>query len=52
MTQVHMSQTTVGIVLVVVAAGFYGLVKLYGARMDGERQKVRDKVKAREEGDE
>ena len=46
MTQPHMSTTAVGIVLVAVAVGFYGLVKLYGARMDGE-----GKVKAREGDD-
>ena len=64
MTHLHMSTTVVGIVLVVVALGFYGLIVLYGAWVDGKRQKVRDKgkhpvttsdgdVKAREdEGDE
>jgi hypothetical protein len=38
-----MSTTVVGIVLVVVAVGFYGLIVLYGAWIDGKRQRVRDK---------
>jgi len=38
----RMSTTVVGIVLVVVALGFYGLIVLYGAWIDGKRQKVRD----------
>ena len=38
-----MSTTVVGIVLAVVALGFYGLIVLYGAWIDGKRQKVRDK---------
>lgn len=41
----RMSTTVVGIVLVVVALGFYGLIVLYGAWIDGKRQKVRDKDK-------
>lgn len=45
MNQPHMSTTVVGIVLVVVALGFYGLVVLYGAWIDGKRQRVRDKGK-------
>ena len=59
----RMSTTTVWIVLAVVALGFYGLIVLYGAWIDGKRQKVRDKgkhpvtttegkVKAREDEDE
>ena len=42
MNQPHLSTTAVGIVLVVVAAGFYGLVKLYGARMDEGKVKARE----------
>lgn len=45
MTHQHWSTTVVGIVLVVVALGFYGLVVLYGAWIDGRRQKVRNKGK-------
>jgi hypothetical protein len=45
MTQLHMSTTVVGIVLVVAALGFYGSIVLYGARIDGKRQKVRNKGK-------
>ena len=45
MTHPHMSTTVVGIVLVVVALGFYGLIVLYGAWIDGKRQKVREKGK-------
>ena len=45
MTQHHMSTTVIGIVLAVVAVGFYGLTVLYGAWIDGKRQKVRDKGK-------
>ena len=45
MTQTHMSTTVVGIVLVVVALGFYGLIVLYGAWIDGKRQRVRNKGK-------
>jgi hypothetical protein len=41
----RMSTTVVGIVLVVVALGFYGLIVLYGAWIDGKRQQVRDKGK-------
>jgi hypothetical protein len=45
MNHPHMSTTVVGIVLVVVALGFYGLIVLYGAWIDGKRQKVRNKGK-------
>jgi hypothetical protein len=45
MMQHHMSTTVIGIVLAVVALGFYGLIVLYGAWIDGKRQKVRDKGK-------
>jgi hypothetical protein len=45
MTHPHLSATVVGIVLVVVALGFYGLIVLYGAWIDGRRQKVRNKGK-------
>jgi hypothetical protein len=41
----HWSTTVIGIVLVVVALAFYGLVVLYGAWIDGRRQRVRDKGK-------
>jgi hypothetical protein len=37
----HMSATLVGIVLVIVALGFYGLIVLYGAWIDGKRQRIR-----------
>jgi hypothetical protein len=61
MTHPHLSATVIGIVLAVVALGFYGLIVLYGAWIDGKRQRVRDKgkhpvtttegkVKAREDG--
>ena len=43
MNQPHMSTTVVGIVLVVVALGFYGLIVLYGAWIDGKRQGIRKK---------
>lgn len=43
MTHPHMSTTVVGIVLVVVALGFYGLIVLYGAWIDGKRQRIRKK---------
>jgi hypothetical protein len=57
-----MSTTVIGIVLVVVALGFYGLIVLYGAWIDGKRQSIRKKgkhpvtttggkVKAREDED-
>jgi len=63
MTHPHLSTTVVGIVLVVVALAFYGLIVLYGAWIDGKRQRVRDKgkhpvteasgeVRAREDEDE
>lgn len=45
MTQPHLSTTVVGIVLVVVALGFYGSIVLYGARIDGKRQRIRKKGK-------
>ncbi len=45
MNQPHMSTTVVGIVLVVVALGFYGSIVLYGAWIDGKRQRVRNKGK-------
>jgi hypothetical protein len=45
MTHPHLSTTAIGIVLAVVALGFYGLIVLYGAWIDGKRQKVRDKGK-------
>ena len=45
MTHPRLSTTVVGIVLVVVALGFYGLIVLYGAWIDGKRQRVRDKGK-------
>lgn len=45
MTHPHFSTTVVGIVLVVVALGFYGLIVLYGAWIDGKRERVRDKGK-------
>jgi len=45
MNHPHMSTTVVGIVLVVVALGFYGSIVLYGAWIDGRRQKVRNKGK-------
>lgn len=45
MTQPHLSTTVVGIVLVVVALGFYGLIVLYGAWIDGKRQKVRGGIR-------
>ena len=47
MTHAHISTTVVGIVLVVVALGFYGLIVLYGAWIDGKRQRVRNKGKHR-----
>ena len=63
MNHPHLSTTVVGIVLVVVALVFYGLIVMYGAWIDGKRQKVRKKgkhpvttthgeVKAREDEDE
>ena len=45
MAHPRLSTTVVGIVLVVVALGFYGLIVLYGAWVDGKRQRVRDKGK-------
>lgn len=58
MTQPHLSTTALAIVLLVVAIGFYGLIKLYGSWIDGKEQKAREKekragqVKAREDEDE
>jgi hypothetical protein len=43
MQEHHLSTTVVGIVLAVVAALFFGGFVLYGAWIDGRRQKVRDK---------
>ena len=43
MVHLPMSTTVVGIVLVVVAALFYAAFVLYGARIDGKRQKIREK---------
>jgi hypothetical protein len=43
MPHVHMSTTIVGIVLVVVAGLFYAGFMLYGASIDGRRQKIREK---------
>ena len=40
-----MSTTAVSIVLVVVALAFYGVFVLYGAWIDGKRQKLRDEGK-------
>jgi len=45
MNHPHLSTTVVGIVLVVVALAFYGLIVLYGAWIDGKRQRVRNKGK-------
>lgn len=45
MTHPRLSTTVVGIVLAVVAIGFYGLIVLYGAWIDGRRQRIRDKGK-------
>lgn len=45
MAHPRLSTTVVGIVLVVVALGFYGLIVLYGAWIDGRRQRVRNKGK-------
>ena len=45
MTHPRFSTTVIGIVLAVVALGFYGLIVLYGAWIDGKRQRVRDKGK-------
>jgi len=45
MNHPRFSTTVVGIVLVVVALGFYGLVVLYGAWIDGRRQRIRNKGK-------
>ena len=38
----HMSYTAISIVLAIVAALFYGAFVLYGAWIDGRRQKVRE----------
>ena len=45
MMQHHFSTTVVGIVLAVVAGAFYGAIVLYGAWIDGKRQRIRDKGK-------
>jgi hypothetical protein len=45
MAHPRLNTTVVGIVLAVVALGFYGLIVLYGAWIDGKRQRVRDKGK-------
>lgn len=45
MNHPRFSTTVVGIVLVVVALGFYGMVVLYGAWIDGRRQRIRNKGK-------
>jgi hypothetical protein len=45
MTQPRFSTTALGIILVVVAALMYGAFVLYGAWIDGKRQKLRDKGK-------
>lgn len=45
MTHPRFSTTVVGIALAVVALGFYGLIVLYGAWIDGKRQRVRNKGK-------
>lgn len=41
MAQPHLSSTAIGVVLAVVAGVFYGLTKMYGARMDRERPRER-----------
>jgi hypothetical protein len=38
----HMSTTVIGIVLVIVAGVFYAAFVLYGAWIDGRRQKIRE----------
>ena len=43
MTHPHLSSTAIGIVLAVVAILFYGLFVLYGAWIDGKRQRIREK---------
>ncbi|HEY4009067.1 MAG TPA: hypothetical protein VGM11_02870 [Acidobacteriaceae bacterium] len=45
MAHPHLSSTAIGIVLAAVAGLFYGVIVLYGAWIDGKRQKVRDKGK-------
>lgn len=45
MNHPRFSTTVVGIVLVVVALGFYGMVVLYGAWIDERRQRIRNKGK-------
>lgn len=45
MAHPRLSTTVIGVVLVVVALGFYGLIVLYGAWIDGKRQRVRNKGK-------
>jgi len=44
-THPHWSSTVIGIVLAVVALLFYAAVVLYGAWVDGRRQKIREKGK-------
>ena len=41
MAQPHLSSTAIGVVLVVVAGLFYGVTKMYEARMDRERPDTR-----------
>ena len=45
MNHPRFSATVVGIVLVVVALGFYVVGVLYGGWIDGRRQKIRNKGK-------
>jgi drug/metabolite transporter (DMT)-like permease len=41
--QPHLSSTWIGVVLAIVAAVFYAGFVLYGAWIDGKRQKLREK---------
>ncbi len=43
MTGLHMSLTVLTIALTVSGAMFYGAIVLYGAWIDGRRQRVREK---------
>jgi hypothetical protein len=43
MTHPHMSTTAVGIVLAIVAVLLYAAFVLYGAWIDGKRQRIRNK---------
>jgi hypothetical protein len=43
MTHPHLSTTAIAIVLAVVAGLFYASFVLYGAWIDGKRQKIRNK---------